>query len=263
MKAKTWAGTLCLAAGMISAPAMAGPLVLMGIDAEDGGVGGHGPLSAYTDVASSILGATTNGGGGILVFGGGAAGSNVRSFWTALAASVGQSVTFATGAASVSAQSLAGFQMIGVASDNANTPSGGLTAAENVALAARQAEIAGFVNGGGGLLGFSQADLGASAYAYLGGLGAFSFGNADYQDVTATAAGNAVGITNTNLDICCWHDTFTAFPSFLNVLATVGNTNTAAAIGGVSVRITPIPEPSTMLLVAAAALAFRAQRRKA
>ena len=48
-----------------------GPVVLMGIDAEDGGPGGHGPLAVYANVVSSILADVTNGGSGILVIGGG------------------------------------------------------------------------------------------------------------------------------------------------------------------------------------------------
>lgn len=39
----------------------------MGIDAEDGGPGGHGPITTYEDVVNSILSNVTNGGSGILV----------------------------------------------------------------------------------------------------------------------------------------------------------------------------------------------------
>jgi hypothetical protein len=48
-----------------------GPLVLMGIDAEDGGLGGHGPITAYRDVVNNILLRTTKPGTGILVIGAG------------------------------------------------------------------------------------------------------------------------------------------------------------------------------------------------
>lgn len=260
MKLKALTTAMCLTAVLFSGAASAGPLVLMGIDAEDGGVGGHGPLSVYTGVSSSILGATTNGGNGILVFGGGSDGSQVRSFWLALGAAVGEAVTFVTSAASITGQSLAGFQMVGVASDVINTPSGGLTALENTALAAKQAAIASFVNGGGGLLGFSQAALGASAYSYLGALGSFTFASSAYSDITPTAAGTTIGITNA-LDVNAWHDTFSTFPSFLNVLATAPN-GQAAAIGGISVTITPVPEPSSVLLVASALIGCAALRRR-
>ena len=32
-----------------------GPVVLMGIDAEDGGPGGHGPIAVYASVVNDIL----------------------------------------------------------------------------------------------------------------------------------------------------------------------------------------------------------------
>ncbi|MFK4998901.1 hypothetical protein ACI2OX_21215 [Bacillus sp. N9] len=48
-----------------------GPLILMGIDAEDGGVNGHGPIANYIQVVNSILSNVSNGGSGILVIGGG------------------------------------------------------------------------------------------------------------------------------------------------------------------------------------------------
>src|SRR3972149_9848441 len=56
-----------LFAGGLARPASAavgGPVVLMGIDAEDGGVGGHGPISVYGDVVSRILAEVKNGGPG-------------------------------------------------------------------------------------------------------------------------------------------------------------------------------------------------------
>ncbi len=57
--------------GPVNAQVSGGPVVLMGIDAEDGGPGGHGPLAVYVNVVSSISADVTNGGSGILVIGGG------------------------------------------------------------------------------------------------------------------------------------------------------------------------------------------------
>ena len=51
-----------------------GPIVLMGLDAEDGGPEVHGPISVYVDVVNHILSQATylgNTGSGILVIGGG------------------------------------------------------------------------------------------------------------------------------------------------------------------------------------------------
>ena len=73
---------------VFGAPARAatgGPVVLMGIDAEDGGPGGHGPNSIYQDVVNNTLSQATNGGSGILVVGGGKDPSdNVTQFWNAI-----------------------------------------------------------------------------------------------------------------------------------------------------------------------------------
>lgn len=220
-----------------------GPVTLMGIDAEDGnGAFGssHGGKAPYIAVLTSMLGNTTNGGSGVLVIGGGKnPNDDVTGFFNAICAGAtpAQVPTYVNGAAAITAQSFAGFRVIAVVSSQFATFSGGLTQAENDALAARAAGIAAFVNGGGGLLGFSADDL-TNPYGYLGTIGAFTFGfPAQYDNVTATAAGLAVGITNTNLDVCCWHDEYTAFPAFLQVLATNNNTGNAAAIGGASVVI--------------------------
>ncbi|MDP9475914.1 MAG: hypothetical protein M3R38_09545 [Actinomycetota bacterium] len=228
-----------LSAGPAGA-ASGGPVVLMGIDAEDGGPGGHGPNGVYQDVVNNTLSQATNGGSGILVVGGGKNQfDNVTQFWNAVDAGTPESVTYVNGAANIQAQSFSGFKMIAVVSDESNTPSGGLTQAENDDLAARQPDIAAFVNGGGALLGFSSSGF-ANPYAYLGGVGAFSFGfPPQYSDVTPTAEGLAVGITD-DLDVCCWHDEYTAFPSFLKVLATNAATGNAAAVGGANVVVAPL-----------------------
>ncbi|MGH9139362.1 MAG: calcium-binding protein, partial [Acidimicrobiales bacterium] len=221
-----------------------GPLVIMGIDAEDCGPGGHGPISVYESVVTSILSNVTNGGSGVLVIGGGkSAFDGPTSFWDTIGTDLGVAVTYANGAA-VATQSFAGFAMIGVISDFGNTCSG-LTSAENDALTARSADVAAFVNGGGGLLGFSQSSF-ASPYAYLGGLGAFAGNfNLGYSNITPTPAGTAIGITDA-LDVCCWHDEYTTFPGFLSVLATNASSGNAAALGGAGVVIGPTDDcPAT------------------
>ena len=238
---KTLLAGILMAAGT----SWAGPVILMGIDAEDGGPGGHGAISVYQNLVNNLLGGVTNGGANVLVLG--SNGGNVASFWSALDAGIGSSVTMGN-SASIGTQSFLGYALIAIVSDQLNTPSGGMTAAQNTALTGRQAAIAAFVNAGGGLLGFSS-QFGANSYNYVGGLGSFTFNTPpQYNNITATAAGNAVGITSTNLDVCCWHQTFATYPSFLNVLATAPN-GQAAAIGGATVTITPVPEPATLALL--------------
>ncbi|MDQ3220480.1 MAG: PKD domain-containing protein, partial [Acidobacteriota bacterium] len=216
-----------------------GPVVLMGIDAEDAFDGAnHGPPSTYASVVDSVYDQATNGGTGILVIGGGkdlVTPDNVTSFWNAIAGLNGVSVTFVNGAANITNRSFAGFRMIAVASDNVNTPFGGLTPEENTAIGGRQADVAAFINAGGGLFGLSSQFVG-SEYPYLGGVGSFTFNQpGNYSDITATPEGMAVGITDTNLDVSAWHDEYITFPSFLKVLAINPLTNNAAAIGGLTV----------------------------
>ena len=241
------ATALTVAVGPPVSAATGGPIILMGIDAEDGGVGGHGPITTYVDVTNSILAGATNGGTGLLVFGCTTSGTDhVSLFWQAVATGTGAPLTCSEGAG-IATQSLAGFKMIGVASDIVNTPNGGLTQAENDALGLRASDVAAFVNGGGGLLGFSSAKL-TNPYPYLGGVGSFTFATpAGYNDITPTTAGGLVGITNA-LDVSAWHDEYLTFPSFLSVLATNVATGNPAAIGGAQVVIVP-PKVSDLAIV--------------
>ncbi len=243
MSSRQWRGVIAavLTLGIMggaAATAQAGPLVLMGIDAEDGGVGGHGPIGVYQNVVNNgVLANVTNGGSGILVIGAGKnPGDNVTSFWNAIDSAAPGAITYVNGASNIASQSLAGFAMIAVASSVIETFDGGLTPAENTALAGRQADIASFVNGGGGLMGLSQTGL-PDTYAYLPDAGQFTFDTAlGYSDITATIDGSAVGIDD-SLDICCWHDAYTSHPAFLKVLATETGTARAAALGGAAVIV--------------------------
>ncbi len=236
-------GIAVLAAGL----AQAGPVTLMGIDAEDGGVGGHGPISAYESVVQDLLNNVTNGGSGILVVGGGkSATDDVTEFWNQIGTDLGVAITYVNGAGNITAQSFGGFALLAMVSSDSETSSGGMTQAESDAINARAGDVASFINGGGGLIGFTQDGL-TSPYGYITQFGAITAQATSYSDVTSTAAGQAVGITDTNLDVCCWHEVYPSFPPFLAVLAIDNETGTgfgmAAAIGGASVvvRSTQIP----------------------
>lgn len=203
-----------------------GPLVLTGIDAEDCGPGGHGPIGNYvTLVNDGILANTTNSGDGILVIG--ANGSGPQNFWNAIGTGTGENVTFGD-----ENSDLSGFQMVGVVGSAPETCSG-LTQAQNNVLETRQADFTDFVNNGGGLLGNTQADF-VNQYAYLSAVGTISSATFHYDNIDPTPAGEAVGVTD-DLDVCCWHNVFTAFPAFLEVLAFPAGTTHAAAIGGQNV----------------------------
>lgn len=223
-----------------------GPVVLMGIDAEDGGPGAHGPISVYESVVNSILSEVTNGGNGIVVIG--ANGPGPVGFWNAIQSGTGVNVTYVNGATQIGTVDFNNYAMLGVVSSEPETW-GGLTNAENEALIARNTDIAAFVNNGGGLLGFSQTGT-ATPWGYIGSLGAFQTSTGlSYVDIEPTSDGQAIGVTDA-LDVCCWHDTFTEWPDFLEVLAwEAGSGQTeAAALGGASVTITPVEEKCVDLI---------------
>jgi hypothetical protein len=139
------------------------------------------------------------------------------------------------------------FALIVVVSDEHQTPSGGLTDEENDVLIDRHEDFAAFVNNGGGLLGFTSDFTLSEPYGYVAGLGAFDIeANVDppYRNITPVGSdAEELGITDA-LDVCCWHDVFTDFPDYLEVLAIDPDvTGRPAAIGGVKVRIEPSPPP--------------------
>ena len=158
----------------------------------------------------------------------------------------------------------------------ASTFGGMLTDAEITELVARKADIASFVNAGGGLAAFAECGV--------------SFGNCDASNVNAstplfgfvpigvssvsttapynvTPFGASLGLTNADVDDCCTHNSFAAAAG-LNVVDfdQLGVPTTLAGI----VKITDggftpgVPEPSTwaMLMVGFAGLGFMAFRRQ-
>lgn len=240
------ASAVSFAAPPALASAAGGPVILMGLDSEDGaGSSAHGPPEEHVAMVESLLAAVNNGGEGILVIGDGDA-FRIRNYWeNDIGAGVGEDVTFVAGVDDILAQSFDGFAMIGVASSASQT-GGGLTDAENAALIAREIDIAAFVNGGGGLLGKTQEGM-SDPYGYVGPLGEFvprtaADGVAQYQSVEVTPAGEALGLTTAGMSgWCCWHDVFEDFPDFMDVIVTHdsgGNfQGMAAAVGGVDITI--------------------------
>jgi hypothetical protein len=239
---KRWGILLALVASLAFVPAAnaqvaGGPVVLMGIDAEDGGLGGHGPVAVYQSVMRSIARRERRSGSAILVLGGGKTSTdNVSTFFRELARGARRRVRLLNGAARIRRIDFNRYGIVAIASSASETSSGGLTQDENNALAARRRDLARFVNAGGGLFGLSQSGF-SNPYAYLARLGSFrSNVNLNYSDITPTRQGRGVGITNA-LDVTAWHDEFTRYPRFLTVLARNPATGRPAALGGTSVFI--------------------------
>jgi len=227
--------SLAVVAPAPAAHLVGGPIVLMGIDAEDGGVGGHGPITIYESVVADLM-ASASKGSGVLVIGGGKSSTDsVTQFWNKIGTDLGISITYANGSAAGTV-SLTAFRLVAIVSDLNNTPGGGLTLAENDLIGNRDTDFAAHINSGGGLLGFSQTGLPQPWYAYLDALGTFTVAGGGGSNITPTAEGSAIGITDA-LDVCCWHDDYITFPSFLVPLAHYAGTTRIAAIGGARVVV--------------------------
>lgn len=236
-----------IALTFVAAPSPAGadsggPVAVMGIDAEDGGPGGHGPIETYITIVDNLFANVTNGHSTVLVLGGGKdPGDDVTTFYDAIFAATTppHTVTYAHDA-DLATQSFSGFGLIIVPSSEEDTSSGGLTDDESEALKLRAPDIATHVNLGGGLISFSQNEQ-TSPYGFLGDVGSFARVDidGDSEDIDVTAEGTAAGLTD-DLDVCCWHDQYSQFPSFLSVLATyvdAASPPAVAAVGGAKVLI--------------------------
>ncbi len=203
-----------------------GAIILTGDDADD-----HGNQATYALLFDQIMANVTNGKTGILAIGVDA--GSIASSWINTVSglmAVPQTVTMVNDAA-ISTELLGEYAILFVPSDIFDTD-GGISQSENDLLVARATDVAAAINAGGGLFGNTQGQL-TNAYGYLGNVGAFTTLAVDptgtlpsfnsFDDVTSTPAGNLLGITDVNLDHCCFHNVFTSYPSFLNVLA-VANT---------------------------------------
>lgn len=234
-----------------SAQTIGGPVVLMGIDAEEGAPTGHGGTTTYVPIVNEILATVTNGNSGILVVGG-KSGTNTETFWNTIGSNTGESVTYVNGATDIGTATFSNYAMVGVVSTEGEVFPGGLTDAENAALIDRATDLKAFINDGGGLLGFSQVGL-TDPWGYLGEFGTITIQYDDYVAIRTTPEGDAVGIPETDLDVVAWHDAFYTFPSFLDVLAinddsTAFSYNEAAALGGARVVVSACDVRETALL---------------
>jgi hypothetical protein len=216
----------------LALPALAqGPIQLYGVDAEDGG---HGSLSLYADLMQvEVLDSVTNGGSGLLVIGGGKnPADSVTDWWTDLGGVLGVPVSFINGTTDIATADLGGYAVLCVPSTSWQA-AGGLTPAENAALNTRAADLAAHIQSGGGLVALEQGNV-PYPYAFLAQVYLFQSGGGSYTNLTPTPYGSTLGITDTNLDFCCWHNTFTVYPPYLTPLAVNALTGQPAILSGKS-----------------------------
>ncbi len=247
MRIRAFSVALVLGVGsVLSSAAVGGPVILVGHDQDD-----HGFEAIYAGVFDDLFAAVTNGNTGILSIGADS-GTKAETWINTVAGLMTspQTVTHVNGAA-VGTVDFCTYAIVYIPSDLGDV-AGGISQAETTIMAGRAVDVANFINGGGGLFG-STAGQFADAYGYMGVFAAItstgipvsgSCGGSVFDDITATTEGGTLGITNSNLDGCCWHNTFTTFAPFLNALATANEPSCAingeaAAIGCLDCSLPP------------------------
>jgi len=216
----------CLTTGSPSPAAAGGPVMLAGHDPDD-----HGFQAQYAQLFTALRAAVYNGGDGILAIGANT-GSEAANWVTSVASQMTppQTVTFVNGS-SISSISFNGFAVLYIPSTDHNVSGGISVSTEQQRLVDRAVDVANFITAGGGLFGLTQEGA-ATPYEYLGPFATVTAielsetgdcdGNSGFQtfdNVTPTPLGATLGITNTNMDGCCWHNVFTTYSDFLSPLA--------------------------------------------
>ena len=208
--------------GLVSGAA-AGPVLLVG-DAADS----HGAQNVYAGLVHETFSNVTNGQVGILALGVDS-GSPAGSWLLGVSALLPQPqlVAFANDE-TIGVIGLSGYALIFVPSP-ASYVAGGITQTESDLLNSRAGDVANFLDAGGGLIALTQGDL-DEPYGFLGdfapvvtvavGPSGVCGERSLFDDVTPTAAGVLFGITDTNLDGCCWGNVYSAFPEVFTTLAT-------------------------------------------
>jgi hypothetical protein len=218
------AAVIATTAGMLSASAAGGPVILAGHDADDDGF-----EAVYALLFDEVLADVDNGQSGILALGadvGSAAGLWIETVAGQMA--IPQAVTFVNDT-DIATVDFFSYAILHVPSNILDTP-GGVDPAEITTLSARADDVADFVNTGGGLVSLTQGDfpgswcfldfIGEVTTVEVGVNGLCGGDTEPYDDITATPAGELLGLTDENLDGCCWAAAFASYPGDLDVLAT-------------------------------------------
>jgi len=231
-----------LRAGLCALPAIVfasgasaqGPVMLIGDAADD-----HGAPNVYAGLLAEVLTNATNGQTGILALGVDS-GSDAANWIVSVSALLPEPPLIAfVNDETVGAITFSGYAALYIPSNSAYT-AGGISATENAFLTARAADVADFLDAGGGLFALTQGQF-EDAYGWLGdfapvevaavGPSGFCGEEDQFDDVSPSEAGVLFGVTATNLDGCCWGNVFTSFPEFLSPLAAAAEPNCPALDG--------------------------------
>lgn len=213
-----------------------GPVIISGLDTEYGfrpSNTSHGSIVMWAGVIQTgiINNVNNNPTGPILVIGGGKTTTDeMTQFWNQVSGALGKSVTYSNSiTGDISTIPFSGYSMIAIC--NTADGSGKLTAAELATISARQADVAAFVNAGGGL--FASACNIAPMYGYIDiGSPPLVSNAAGCGGSLPTPDGAAMGIVPIAGP---FHNNFSSWPSFLGVLSTCRDSN--VILGGASVTI--------------------------
>lgn len=237
----------CLLLLGVTAQSKGGGLILVGTDPEPVP---HGPATElFVPLFEALLDSVSNGQTGILAIGadpGTNAGNWIEDVASLMASQ--PAVTFVNDA-DIATIDFSNFAIIHIPSPDVPFTVGGITQTENDLLAARANAVACFLHSGGALFGLTQGDL-ANAWGFLDAIApvtelnvgasgccngngvpppsACPAGSEVFNDVSATLAGMALGITDSNFDIVppnAWHGVFETFPNFLEPFALANEPN--------------------------------------
>lgn len=252
-----FACTVAFAANALApatASAQGGPVVIIGIDPEQGMPGMHGPVSAYRSILDQMISQTSNSGTGIAVIGSDTPATNVTNLWNAVANQAPAiPITHVSGAAAISALTFNQYKVIVVASDDRNVVNG-VTPQEWNALMNRKPALRQFVNCGGGVYVMNAPDNNPNWYNFL------SFptpGSVSYQTVlggfpantnnstltaAATTYGYAAGLNALRTSTSdLWHNRYTSFPTSLSPLFVLTQGSIPVALGHPAVYANTLP----------------------
>jgi hypothetical protein len=236
------------------AAAQGGPVLIMGIDPENGPPGTHGPVAAYRAMINVMLSQKTNAGNGLCVIGAGKAYDYVTQFWLAVAGQVPAIPIALVNGPQIATVNFSNFAIIVVAGDFENIPPGwgGVTATEWNYLMTRKSDIRRHINCGGGLVGVCAPTPATNPnwYNYLtfagGATISYQTTTGGFANVallpTAAAVGQAVPfgqLLASSTDI--WHNWYTAFPPALTPIAQFLSNSRPTALGTTSLYVNAAP----------------------